>query len=112
MNSILLTHFATRAACTLNGQSVSCGKVTTTAAGVFGALFLVLGVVILVGVIGLIFWILSLIHVIQHSDVRNRLVWLIVTLIVPFGAVAYFFVVLIPYNKAHPYIAKPHGTNS
>jgi hypothetical protein len=102
-----LTHFAAQANCSLN-NTLDCTKITAnstgTSAGTFGALFFFLGIFILIAVVCFMFWILSLVHVIKHADVKNRIAWLIIILLVPFGGIIYFVAILRPYNIAHPYI--------
>jgi hypothetical protein len=97
----LLSHIATQSTCTLNGQATSCGNVTKAVGGIFGIFFFIFIFVAIFSLIHLIFWIISLIHVIQHEDIKDRLVWIIVILLVPLGAIVYFFAVYLPYGKTH-----------
>jgi Phospholipase_D-nuclease N-terminal len=50
--------------------------------------------------VGFVFWIISLIHVLQHSDVKDRVLWIVLLLVVGnIGGIIYFFVVKRPYDK-------------
>ncbi|MFI5270712.1 MAG: PLDc N-terminal domain-containing protein [Candidatus Saccharimonadales bacterium] len=97
----LLSHIATQSTCTLNGQATSCGNVTKAVGGIFGIFFLIFIFITIFSIIHLIFWIISLIHVIQHEDIKDRTVWIIVILLLPLGAIVYFFAVYLPYGKTH-----------
>jgi hypothetical protein len=97
----LLSHIATQSTCTLNGQATSCGNVTKAVGGIFGIFLLIFIFIAIFSLIHLIFWIISLIHAIQHEDIKDRLVWIIVILLVPLGAIVYFFAVYLPYGKTH-----------
>ncbi len=51
--------------------------------------------------VSFVLWVMSLIHVIQHEDVKDRIVWII--MLVAFGGLAgliYHFVVRRPYEAA------------
>lgn len=98
----IFTHLASQTTCTLNGQPVDCGQVTKAVGGFFGAFFLIFAAAAVLALVNLVFWIISLVHVLQHEDVKDRLVWIIIILIVPLGAIIYFFAVLLPYKKQHP----------
>lgn len=60
----------------------------------FAAIFVAF---VLVGV----FWVLSLIHLIQHEDVKDRTLWLVLLFVVG-GVIGpiYYFAVKKPYDKS------------
>ena len=97
----LLTHIASQATCTLNGQPTDCAQVTKAIGGFFGVFFFIFVAIAIFSLIHFVFWIIALIHVLQHEDIKDRMVWLIVVLLVPLGAIIYFFAVYLPYNKGH-----------
>lgn len=61
---------------------------------------LILGGIIVFSIGGLFFWIISLIHIISHEDVKDRVIWLVVILVLGgLGGVVYYFAVKRPYDK-------------
>jgi hypothetical protein len=84
------------ASCTINGQPADCGK----AGGILAAVFIPL---MLIGAVLFVFWVISLVHLIQHPDVPNRIVWLILHFVGlnMLAGIIYFFVVKRPYDKQH-----------
>lgn len=71
-----------------------------------GALFLFLAIFLLFPfllVACFVFWVITLVHVIQHEDVPDRIVWIILHF-VGLGIIAgpiYFFAIKQPYDKKH-----------
>ena len=64
------------------------------AAGLAGMGFLWIAIwccAIIFGLINLVFWIISLIHCIQHAPEDQKTLWIILILLVPFGSWVYFF---------------------
>lgn len=60
------------------------------------------------GVVGFIFWIMSLIHVIQHEDVPDRTMWLLLVIFLgPIAAVIYFYTIKKKYDLEHPVHVAP-----
>lgn len=49
-----------------------------------------------------VFWIIALIHLVQHEDVKDRTLWLVLLLLIPSGLVGpiYYFAVQRPYQKS------------
>jgi hypothetical protein len=45
----------------------------------------------LFGIVNLVVWVMSLIHCIQHAPDDQKTLWLILIILVPFGAWIYFF---------------------
>ena len=89
----LLTNFA---------QSNSGGDAAATAAGLGIGLFFMLFWLALVGlgIASFVIWLISLIHVLPHSDVKDRTMWILILLLVGnIGGLIYFFVVKRPYDK-------------
>ena len=71
-------------------------------AGLGIGLFLIFFWLIIMGIMvaGLVLWIISLIHVLQHDDVKDRVMWIVVLLLVgTIGGIIYFFAVKRPYDK-------------
>jgi H+/Cl- antiporter ClcA len=97
----LLTHIASQTTCTINGQPTNCAQATKEIGGFFGAFFLIFAIVAVICLIHFVFWIIALIHILQHEDIKDRMVWLVIILLVPLGAIVYFFAVYLPYNKGH-----------
>jgi ABC-type multidrug transport system fused ATPase/permease subunit len=51
-------------------------------------------------ILALVMWIIALMHVVQHEDVKDRIVWLIIILTIGgIGAFVYYFVVMRPYAR-------------
>lgn len=76
-----------------------------TAAGVAAAgigiffLFLWLAVIIF-AIAGMVFWIISLVHLLQHEDVKDRLLWIVLLFVA--GQIAgyiYFFAIKRSYDR-------------
>ena len=63
--------------------------------------FLFLALIFAVAVAVFVFWIIALIHLIQHEDVKDRTLWLVLLLLVG-GLVGpiYYFAVQKPYQKS------------
>ncbi len=72
--------------------------------GQLGTLMIMLSLVTIAGTVIILLYVLSLQHVVKHKDVKRRKIWLIVSLIPLIGSALYFMSVLVPYNRAHPYI--------
>lgn len=94
--------FATNAAalaqttCRVNGREVPCDELGAAAAG-FGLAFV--AVMGLVGLAGMIFWILMLVHAAQHP-VENKAMWIILMVFTGIvGSLIYYFVVKRPMDK-------------
>src|ERR1700722_6199306 len=97
---MILNYLADRmatATCTLNGQPTSCKDAAGAIAGV--GLFFVLFIIFCI--VSTIFWIISLVHVLTHEDVNDRVLWIVVIIFVPFGAWVYFFGPRRKYKKQH-----------
>jgi len=73
----------------------------------FGFVLLMVGLAIA----GMVFWIISLVHVIQHDDVKDRILWLVLILVLGnIMGVIYFFAVKRPYDRGgarDPHYRKP-----
>lgn len=73
--------------------------------GIFTILGIVLIPLLLIGLLLFVLWVITLIHVIQHEDIKDRTLWLVL-LIVGFligllwlVAPLYYFIVMRPYKK-------------
>lgn len=95
MNISLLAQTA-QSQCTLNGQPIDCAELVQKAKPFIGLGIGILAVIIIISIISFVFWLLMLIHAIQHKS-PNRDTWIIV-LAVSFvtgfslvGALVYFF---------------------
>lgn len=96
-------HLLTRAyqTCTTNGQVSNCQRVDHFFA-FFSFFFIFIWFLIFVFcVVNLVFWIISLIHIVEHDDVHDRIVWLVLVLLVPFAAWVYFFGPKRTHDHAH-----------
>lgn len=84
-----------------------------------GALFLALAMFLLVlGLIFFVFWIVMLVHAIQHEDITDRTIWLITLaggLILGFTwlvAILYYIAVKRPYDSKDKQISTAKKRNS
>lgn len=99
----MFRHLLTQAAqtCSSNGQPASCQAVDHAFAA-FGIFFIFLWFIILaLSTLNLVFWIISIIHLVQHDDVHDRIMWLVLVLLVPFAAWVYFFGPKRVHDHAH-----------
>jgi cytochrome b subunit of formate dehydrogenase len=88
----LLTQFAQ------SGSDEAAAGVAAAGLGLFFLFFWLL--VVGLAITGLVFWIISLIHVLQHADVKDRVMWIVILLVVGnIAGLIYFFVVKRPYDK-------------
>jgi hypothetical protein len=76
----------------------------TNTNGVVGTFMIMLSLVMIAGTVTILLYVLSLQHVIKHKDVPRRKRWLLVSLVPLIGSALYFIAILVPYNRAHPYI--------
>lgn len=72
----------------------------------FGVFFLLASVLLIFGSVYLVFWVLAIMHLLQHKDIRHRAIWAVLVVLVPAAAIVYYFAVLLPYNRQHPYKPK------
>ena len=99
MNTLVETFAQANYSCTINGRpgtSEECAQV----GGVLMAVFIPL---IIIGVLFFIWWITTLIHVLTHEDVPNRVLWIVLHF-VGLGllvAPVYQFAVKRPYKRSH-----------
>ncbi|MBI4100852.1 hypothetical protein HY441_00040 [Candidatus Microgenomates bacterium] len=105
MGSVLPSFAQITNTCTINGRPASgeeCAQVFKLVAIILIPIFIVLFALF-------IWWIFTLIHVIKHEDVPNRIVWLILHFIGLGLLVApiYHFAVKRPYDRLHPASSKP-----
>ncbi len=78
---------------------------TVNTNGLVGTFMIMWAITMLAVSVTLVLMVLSIIHVLQHQDVKHRWLWLAAIILLPLiGAAIYFLVVLIPYNREHPYI--------
>ena len=83
-------------------QSSSSEEAAGAAVGLgVGLFFIVFWLVIMaLAVAGIVLWIISLVHVLQHNDVKDRVMWIVLLLVVGnIGGVIYFFAIKKPYDK-------------
>lgn len=69
----------------------------TAAGGILGFM----AVIWILALVNFIIFILDLVHLIKHDDIKDRMLWIIVVLLVPFGALVYFFGPRRTYNRLH-----------
>ena len=77
---------------------------SAAAAAVFGGIGLIFILIWLLliglGIAGFVLWLISLIHVLQHNDVKDRVMWILILLLVgTIGGVIYFFTVKRTYDS-------------
>ncbi len=94
--NISLVAQAAESQCTLNGQPISCAELAHKAKPFIGLGLGIFAFIIIVSLAIFVFWLLMLIHAVQHKS-PNRDTWLIV-LVVSFvtgfslvGALVYYF---------------------
>ena len=76
----------------------------TNTNGLVGTFMIMWALGMIVVTVGILLFGLSLHHAITHKDITNRNLWLVVIFIPILGSALYFMQVLVPYNRAHPYI--------
>lgn len=92
----LFAHGGGNADCTLNGQPIDCGELLDKAEPFIGLGLGLLALVSIVLIAVFVFWLLMLIHAIQH-DSPDRTIWIVVLLVAfvtgfaLIGAIVYFF---------------------
>ena len=66
-----------------------------------GLVFVVFWLAVMaLGVAAIVLWIISLVHVLQHNDVKDRVMWIVLLLVVGnIGGVIYFFAIKRPYDR-------------
>lgn len=77
--------------CTVNGQPVDCGEAAEAAGGILAGLGIFMIFIFAFGLFSFVIWLLSIIHLIQHEDVENRILWIVLVLLVPLANFIYFF---------------------
>ena len=87
---------------TLNKNNMEVGNGAAAAALIT---FLFLAIIFAAAVTVFVFWVIALIHLIQHEDVKDRVLWLVLLFVV--GGIigpVYYFAVKKPYDtqKAKP----------
>src|SRR3989344_57648 len=85
--------------CTVNGQEVDCAELGNQVKGFLGwgiGIFLVVAVL---GIWATVFWIIMIVHAVQH-DVENKAMWIILMVFTGIvGALVYYFVVKRKFTK-------------
>ena len=79
---------------------------STNTNGLVGTFMIMWALGMMTVTIGLVLFGVSLHHALNHKDIANRSIWLAVIFIPILGSALYFMQVLVPYNRAHPYIPK------
>lgn len=86
----------------LFAQSSSGEEAAGAAVGLgIGLFFVVFWLAVMaLGIAGIVLWIISLVHVLQHNDVKDRVMWIVLLLVVGnIGGVIYFFAIKKPYDR-------------
>lgn len=86
----------------LFAQSGSGGDAAAGVAAVgFSLFFMIFWLIIMALSVGsVVLWIISLVHVIQHQDVKDRVLWIVILLVAgSIGGVIYIFAVKRPYDR-------------
>lgn len=87
----------------LFADSINRNSVEASNAGAAGALFafLAFAFIFTIVITVFVFWVISLIHLIQNEDVKDRVIWIVLLFVV--GGImgpVYYFAVKKPYEKA------------
>ncbi len=96
VNLSLLAHGGAQTECMLNGQPIDCGELAQKAEPFIGLGLGLLAIAATLMIASFVFWLLMLIHAIQH-DSPDRTIWIIVLLVALvtgfalIGAIVYFF---------------------
>lgn len=78
-----------QATCTLNGETIPCDQMPDAFWAIGGGLIVA---VVILGILGFIFWITMLVRVIKYKS-DNQLVWILVIVVLGIvGAIIYYFV--------------------
>lgn len=110
---MFLQNFAQSAGeCTVNGQPVDCGEAAQAAGGILAGFGIFMLLFFVFGIFSTIIWILSLIHLIQHEDVENRMVWILLVFLVPLANFVYYFGFRNKYEKQHSSTAQNQPVSS
>lgn len=90
------------ATCTVNGEPAECGQTLSILGVVFIPLLIFFCVLA-------VFWVISLIHLVKHPDVPNRLIWIVLHFIFlgPLAGIIYFFAVKRGYDKGAMAMTQP-----
>ena len=81
------------ATCTLNGQAVDCGKMAGVSPGGLEFIFVIWLGIMFVSLLGMIFWILMLVHA-ATKPIENKALWVVIIAITGvLGAIVYYFAV-------------------
>jgi len=75
-------------------------EVSELTAGGAAFMFFIFALVFIFAIAVFVFWLIALIHLVQHEDVKDRTLWLVLLLLVG-GLVGpiYYFAVQKPYQK-------------
>lgn len=90
MNKLLLADMASRSNTNTDTGAAAAALVT----------FIFFAVVFALAITMFVFWVIALIHLIQHEDVKDRILWLVLLFVI--GGVigpVYYFAVKKPYDK-------------
>ena len=83
----------------------STSQATTASDGIFLVLFTLFslvstGLMFILPFGGMVIWILALVHVVSHEDIRDRTTWILVVALTGFvGSIIYYFMVKRPYDR-------------
>lgn len=99
----------------VNGRCYVDGVRQLTTSECDGIGIIILAIIIPLIIIALalfVWWIFTLIHVITHEDVPNRVVWLVLHFVglSTLAAPIYYFAVQRPYNKSKASVSPPKKT--
>lgn len=84
-----------------NSSSDVINPVSGSVAAGFGIFFVLIWFAVMaLGIASFVLWIISLIHVFSHQDIKDRILWIVILLVAgTVGGVVYFFAVKKPYDK-------------
>jgi hypothetical protein len=84
----------------LFGQTSSTATDPAIATGIGLSIMIVWLVFMAFGLTAFVFWIIALIHVLQHHDVKDRVLWIVLLLVLgSMVGVVYYFAVQRVYEK-------------
>lgn len=87
-----------QATCTVNGQTVSCDEAVKTAKNFIGWGIGVILAILIIGLLGTIFWIMMIVHA-ASQPIDGKVAWIVILLLTHLlGAIIYYFVIKRPFD--------------
>lgn len=95
----------TTSSCTVNGVPTDCSRVLKASGGIFAGFGIFFILMFVLSIINLVFLILSLVHLVKHEDVKDRVLWIILVIFVPIAAWIYYLSIRKSYERDHAGLA-------